>query len=136
MVNRRGRHKSTIYSACSRYLPGNSKKKTVFRGFRFVNATYKLQLPQTPKTLELVIFVATVKMGCFKKGAPQSQNSFSDLFNSCDCGAPWGAMEYCIFNSVDLVIHFLLSNIKSTPITYHGSLINPEVQNMKKYDCL
>ena len=42
-------------------------------------------------------------------------------------------MEHCIFfNSVDLVIHFLSSNIKSTPITYHGSLINPEVRNMKK----
>ena len=40
MVNRRGRSKSTIYSACSRCLPGRSKKKTVLCGCRFVDVTY------------------------------------------------------------------------------------------------
>ena len=36
----RGRYKNAIYSACSRCLPGRSKKKTVLRGRRFVDATY------------------------------------------------------------------------------------------------
>ena len=53
MVNRRGRYKSMIYSACSRE---EAKRRQFYAG---VDCRCYLQLPPTPRTLELAIFVAT-----------------------------------------------------------------------------